>query len=95
MFARPKLFAVLETMEDCDDSSTTLFVKVFTKKTAAIQAIETAARETWEELVDPNDGDDRPFPGVSMPADNPNEYFMALSDACQLSWEIIEVKVAT
>ncbi len=61
-----KVYTVTHIYEEIEVSP---FVTVFPSREAAEQAVEQAAIEDFEALVDPNDGDRHVFPGLEWSDD--------------------------
>lgn len=63
-----KLFAVLVSEDNTDETSTDLFRKIYPSFERAKQECEADALEKWEHLVDPNSDEQQAFPGLDWRA---------------------------
>jgi len=77
--------------EEGDLEDTNVFKVIFRTQQAAIQAVEADARQTYEFLVDPNDGDTHAFPGVTEVS--PNVFEFDRNDGNGIVYTLVEVEV--
>lgn len=90
-----QLFAILETTAHMDEpDETLLFKKVYVCLKLAQQAVETAARETWDMIVDPNgEPSDQKMPDVEWNNEGTCCSFEP-AEGMTVSWTIETVEVA-
>lgn len=89
-----KFYTVVHVQTIEDETDHYPFVHIFRTKQQAVQAIETAAEQEFEHIVDPNDGDEHRFPGVEANEDGTE--FRMKDEPClgvESVWIVTEVAI--